>query len=214
VPQDTPEAKLCELRKSGTNLILVDGNYDLAAELAVEESRASGRLLLAGDYLLRRVGQETCGEEIAMLPQKIEYIIVPVGNGTIFSAVADGFNGERKKTGVKLIGVQGAGANPVEIAWRTNNKIMKISDPKTVGVYFNVGNPGDGELVLDAVKKSSGLMVAVNDQEIIEAQQSLMNKYEIFVNRSAASSFAGYLKLSRQNFFGKKDQIVLILTGK
>ncbi|RLI00775.1 threonine synthase, partial [Candidatus Bathyarchaeota archaeon] len=66
---------------------------------------------------------------------------------------------------------------------------------------------------LAAIKESKGLAEIVSDDEIIEAMK-LLAKYEgIFVEPSAAASFAGVKKLIESGKIGRDDNILCILTG-
>lgn len=213
VPKNTPAEKTELPKLYGAEIEVVDGNYDLAASLATEESSV-GKKMLAGDYLLRRVGQESCGREIAREAPNADWIIVPVGNGTIFSSVVAGHFGFLKNSSTKMIGVQGQKCNPVFRAWKTNKKIESLSRPETFGAFFKVGNPGDGNLVLDCFKKRGGVMAEATDKELVKAKNELARKYGLLVNYASASIWVAYEKLLKKKTIKSKDKVVLVLTGR
>jgi threonine synthase len=213
VPKSTPPEKIELPKLYGAEIEVVDGNYDLAASLAIKES-LTGKKMLVGDYLLRRVGQESCGREIAGEVSNVDWLIVPVGNGTIFSSVTDGYFGSAKNLSTKMIGVQGKKCNPVFRAWKNNEQIVPLVQPETVGAFFKVGNPGDGNLVLDCLKKSGGVIIEAGDEELIKAKKDLARNYGLLVNYASASVWTAYDKLLKKKVIKSKDKVVLVLTGR
>jgi len=209
IPKNTPKGKLKQALVYEAKLIEVDGNYDLCAK-KVKEIALKKNLLLCGDYELRRIGQRSLGRELAESKIEFDAFVVPVGNGTLGCAIIEGFI--EKDQWPKFIGVQGKGSDPLTQAW--NKKISTyqyIKTPKTIASAMKVGNPLDGKLTLSWVKKTNGMMLSVNDNEIIKAQKLLAKKEGIYVETSAAATLAGLIKLKNQ--LDQNLKIVLILTG-
>lgn len=211
IPAITPEAKLQQATACGAELIKVDGPYDdcvgVAQAIAQKED-----YFLCGDYLLRREGQKTIGYELAN--QGFDGFIVPVGNGNVGIAIAQGLQeAEAAKQESKLpkfIGIQAENVNPIEKAWKTGTEIKAMSGTKTIASAFNVGKPLEGALTLSWVEKTKGSLVTVTDSEIINAQALLAKKEGLYVESTATTTLAGLLKI-KETLKGQK--IVLILTG-
>jgi len=182
VPTQTPESKLQQAIACGAILIKVDGTYDdcvgVAQSIADEEN-----FFLCGDYLLRRQGQKSIGWEL--VNNNFDSFVVPVGNGNVGVAIAQGLEG------VRFIGV-------------------KAKNKKTIASAIKVKNPLDKYLILEWVKKTNGSLIAVTDEEIIEAQKILAKEEGLYVESAAAATLAGLLKI-KEKIRGQK--IVLILTG-
>lgn len=207
IPNTTPEGKLQQARISGAQLIKVNGNYDLCVEKAKVIAKKDN-LLLCGDYELRRSGQRSIGVELAQSGIRFDTYICPVGNGTVGCAVIEGFVSQNKLP--RFIGVSGLGADPIVSAWKNNTSINKTDTPKTIASAMNVGNPLDGNLTLQWVKKTKGMMVSVTDTEIIAAQKSLSINEGIYVEKASSATVAALTKLPR---LYKSLSIALILTG-
>lgn len=207
VPEETPESKLRQALICGANLIKVTGNYDECVTRA-KEIASENNFLLCGDYETRRIGQRSIGVELAESGINFGAFVVPVGNGTVGCAVAEGF----AQFGIypQFWGVQGVGADPIYQAWKSNTSILRYMKVKGVAGAMRVGNPLDGELTLAWVRKTKGLMMSVSDEEIISAQKLLAISEGIYVETAAAATVAG-LQLHSQA--GKGNNVVLILTG-
>lgn len=205
VPQQTPEGKLRQARAYGAKLQKIVGDYDTCVANAVSFSKQKN-FLLCGDYELRRKGQHTVGTELANAPVRFDAFIVPVGNGTLGCAIAEGF--AKYNQFPKFIGVQGNGADPIAQAWTRKKPISQIKKPVTVASAMKVGNPLDGELTISWVQKTRGTVCSVADREIITAQQLLAKTEGIFVETSAAATVAALKKLQ-----DRSQKIVLIFTG-
>lgn len=210
VPASTPESKLQQALTCGATLKKVDGNYDQCVTVA-EEIAKTEDYFLCGDYVLRREGQKSIGWELARGNIEFDAVVVPVGNGTVGVAVMRGFDEKRgAKKMPRFVGIQAETVNPIEVAWRQQQKIKPQSDTKTVASAFNVGNPLDGYLVLEWLNKSQGSMIAISDSEIEQSQKILATKEGLFVETTAATTLAGVVK-NRQQF--QNQSVVLLLTG-
>jgi threonine synthase len=210
VPTKTPESKLQQALVCGAKLKKINGDYDECVFVA-EKIAKDKDYFLCGDYVVRREGQKSIGWELAQSEAEIDSIAIPVGNGTVGVAVMKGFDEKRNNQKLpKFIGIQAENVNPIEIAWKANREIKPLQDTQTIASAFNVGNPLDGYLVLEWLKKTKGMMLSVSDDEIISAQKLLSTKEGIFVETTAATTLAGLLK--NKNEFCNQS-VVLILTG-
>ncbi len=207
VPTDTPNSKLSQALVCGAKLIKVNGNYDQCIGVAEQLSQREN-FLLCGDYKIRRIGQRSMGEELVRSKISFDAFVVPVGNGTLGAAIAEGF--AVKNLLPRFIGVQGKGADPITRAWLRKTAIDPIDNPRTIASAMMVGKPLDGDLTLGWVKKTKGIMISVGDKEILVAHRALANREGIYVEKSAAATLAGLIKLKDKI---KKLKVVLILTG-
>lgn len=208
VPKKTSQGKLKQAIICGANLIEVNSSYDTCVKKAIDLSKKNN-LLLCGDYKLRRIGQKSLGKELAESTISFDSFIVPVGNGTLGCAIIEGFI--EKKRLPKFIGVQGKGSDPIYQSWKKKRRVIKkIRNPKTIALAIKVGNPLDGKLTLDWIKKTNGKMISVSDRKILIAQDMLSKKEGIYVETSAASTLAGIIKIKNKI---SSLKVVLILTG-
>jgi len=75
--------------------------------------------------------------------------------------------------------------------------------PKAYGDY----------LILDILKKSGGLALAVSDDEIMDALRHWGRVEGVFAAPEGAAVLAAYRKLHATGFFGAEDTVVLFNTG-
>ena len=75
--------------------------------------------------------------------------------------------------------------------------------PKAYGDY----------LVLDIVRRSRGVALAVSDGEIMDALDAWARRDGIFAAPEGAASLAAYRRLRASGFFAPDDRVVLFNTG-
>lgn len=212
VPVQTPESKLRQALICGANLTRVAGNYDECVTRAAEIAKTNN-FLLCGDYETRRIGQRSIGVELAKSEINFSAFIVPVGNGTLGCAIAEGFASRNEYP--EFWGVQGMGADPLFQAWKNSTKIKSVINPQTIASAMNVGNPLDGDLTMEWVRKTNGRLMVVTDAEILAAQKLLAKTEGIYVESAAASTIAGLIKVSSHPAKPNSNNkvVALILTG-
>jgi len=177
-----------------------------------------------GDYAYRGEGEKGVGYEIMDQIQeqniKIKNIVVPIGNGTLLSALWRALH-EMKYAQLisvmpKIYGVQAAGCSPAYNAWihyKKNNGVKKKSikiieqKPKTIATAIACGNPTDGDKAVSSVIESKGEIITVTDKEILQARRHLATTEALDCEPSGAVSYAGFRKR------GLKGKTVCILTG-
>lgn len=205
--------KLKQISAYGAEIIPVEGDYTTAMKLAEDYVRIHKDAFLAGDYVYRFEGTKEIGREILFEIGVPSYIIIPVGNGTLFCAIFEAFR-EMKDAGEisklpKMIAVQAAGCAPIYKAWKSRTPISPIRDPETIATALICGDPIYGSLVMKIIEESDGEIIYVNDEEIKSAQETLARN-GIFTELSGAVSYAGYI---RKNSFDLEDEVVIIATG-
>jgi threonine synthase len=75
--------------------------------------------------------------------------------------------------------------------------------PKAYGDY----------LILDILKKSGGVALAVTDDQIMDAVREWGRVEGVFAAPEGAAALAAYRKLCTSTFFGPDDTVVLFNTG-
>lgn len=212
VPSFAPKNKVNQIKAYGSKYFKVNGTYDDALQKTINLSKKKG-IYLTGDYPARLEGEKSVGFEIIdqfnwYVP---DYIVLPIGNGTLLSAVYKGLV-EFKMAGFikkipRLIGVQAKGCNPIVKAFANKKKFFDIiKKPKTIASAINCGNPVDGLEALDAIRNSKGKAVSVSDSEILKSRKEL-GKEGIYSEISGAVSLAGAKKL------GLSGEVVCVITG-
>ncbi len=169
-----------EVLMHGADLELVDGSLADASRKAEELSTMNNWYSLATFKEPYRVeGKKTLGFELAesfswTLP---DVIIFPTGGGTGLVGIWKAFE-ELSEMGwltgklPRMIVVQSTGCAPIVEAFsnhQTDTSTWK--NGKTIATGLNVASTFAGRRILKILRESGGDAIAVEDQEIIEAQQ-------------------------------------------
>ncbi len=217
LPTVTTKEKMRQIRNFGAKISRVKGDYALAAKTAYKKFQHHQGFLV-GDYSFRGEGEKSVGFEIIdqLMERKLAsspvYIICPIGNGTLISAIWKGFK-EFKKAGLVqtlpiLVGVQAGGCNPVSKSFNTNMPIKKLI-PKTIAGAIACGDPLDGEKAVRALKESNGRVIEVSDKEMLIARKEMATTEGIDSEPSGAAAYAAFKKLN----LPKNTIKVLVITG-
>lgn len=220
VPASAPSAKVTQLLVYGSTVVLVEGDYQAAFDLATQAIDRWGwynRNCAINPFLVE--GKKTVAMEIA---EQLEWnipdaVIVSVGDGCIISGVFKGFS-DLLELGItdripRIIGVQAQGASPIFSAVEKGLERVQFGPADTVADSISVGAPRNWAKALRAVRKSKGKMVAVTDGEILDAIPELARETGVFAEPAGAASFAGLKKAVRQGDIGQGDRVAFIVTG-
>jgi len=204
--------KLAQAILYGAEIIPVEGNFDEALEM-VREIAGEGRVTLVNSVNPHRLlGQRTGAYEICnqLGEAPLDYLAIPVGNAGNISAYWAGFKDYYEKGKITqlptLLGFQAAGAAPIVAG-------HPIAQPETIATAIRIGNPASWELAVKAKEESKGLIEAVTDEEILEAQRLLAQEEGIFVEPGSAASLAGVIKRHQQGYFKGDERVACVLTG-
>jgi threonine synthase len=222
VPKDTPELIQKEIKHMGAELTLIEGLISDAGRVAKEEGIKNNWFSVSTLKEPYRVeGKKTMGTELAeqfdwTLP---DMIIYPTGGGTGIVGMWKAFE-EMETLGLigserpKMVSVQPSGCQPIVRAFKNGERFATpwenahsfasgIRVPGAIGDY----------LILDAIKKSSGTAIAVDDSEIKNAMYSFAKIEGIMVCPEAAATVAATIKLTDEGFIDSNDSVVLFITG-
>jgi threonine synthase len=221
VPSNTELSKVAQAIAYGSNVLLVNGNYDELNFLTLQLAE-SGLYGLANVNLrpYYAEGSKTLAYEIVeqldwSLPDKI---IIPMASGALLYMIWKGLNELKEldlveNKDVALIGVQPQGCSPIVSAYKNGQNNPIISDCKTVAKSLAIGNPADGRYAIKVIRDSKGLAVDVTDEEIVNAMK-LLAKYEgIFAEPAGAITIAALIKLVNNGIIKSDEQVICLVTG-
>jgi threonine synthase len=227
MPKDVPMANRIECDYYGARVTLVDGLIsDCArkvAELKASESwKNEGWFDVSTTKEPYRVeGKKTMGYEVAeqlgwKLPQGIIY---PTGGGVGLLGMWKAFD-EMEQLGFigpgrpHMICVQSSGCAPIVKAWDEDRQAAEMwPHASTLASGLRVPKPYGDYLILDILKKSGGVALAVTDAEILGATRHWAKVEGIFAAPEGAASLVAYQKLLASGFFTADDTVVLFNTG-
>ena len=223
MPKDTPRANIEESRMAGAEVSLVDGLISDAAGMAGEKALAEGWFDLSTfKEPYRTEGKKIMGYELAetfgwTLP---DVIIYPTGGGTGLVGMWKAFE-EMEALGwlqntkkPRMVAVQSEGCAPVVKAFETGAAFCDFwTNAHTLASGLRVPKSFADALILENLRESRGIAVAVSDAAILEAQQKLGRMEGIFSAPEGAATLAALEILTQQKWAHPKERIVLFNTG-
>jgi threonine synthase len=222
MPRDVPQANYLECKAYGADVTLVDGLISDCGRLSAELCAKEGWFDLGTLKEPYRIeGKKTMGYEVAEqmdweLPDAIFY---PTGGGVGMIGMWKAFD-EMEKLGwigsrrPRMIAVQAEGCQPVVRAFQENEPRSRFwEDAHTLAAGLRVPKPLGDFLVLQAVRASHGVALAVSDRETMDAGAALASEEGIYAAPEGAACVAALEKLLVSGFLGRADRIVLYNTG-
>jgi threonine synthase len=222
MPKDVPQANRVECEGYGAHVTLVNGLISDCARMVAERKEQEGWFDVSTLKEPFRVeGKKTMGYEVAeqlgwTLPQGIIY---PTGGGVGLIGMwkafdemqALGWIGEERP---KMVVVQSIGCAPIVKAWDEHKSVAEFwPNAFTIAAGLRVPKAYGDYLILDILKKSAGIALAVADDEIMDALRQWARVEGVFAAPEGAASLAAYRKLRANRFFSESDQVVLFNTG-
>jgi threonine synthase len=222
MPKDVPVANRVECESYGAKVTLVNGLISDCAKVVVERKEKEGWFDVSTLKEPFRVeGKKTMGYEVAeqlgwQLPQGIIY---PTGGGVGLIGMWKAFD-EMEKLGwigserPQMVAVQSSGCAPIPKAWDEGKSSAEFwPNATTLAAGLRVPKAYGDYLILDILKQSGGVAVAVSDDEIMDALRHWAHVEGIFAAPEGAAALAAYRKLHDSLFFEPDDTVVLFNTG-
>lgn len=212
------KAKAC--RALGAQVCQLDGNYDQANRACRELSLASG--IEFANITLRPFyaeGAKTMAfevvEQLGWKPP--DHLVIPAAGGTLSSRVHKGLNelrtvGLADTGGTKINIAQASGCGPIATAILEGGEIVPQT-PETAAHSLAIGAPGDGGLVVDAVRTREGSAATASDPEIFEAIDLLGATEGILTEPAGGTTIASTARLAAEGKIGRDDVVVAVISG-
>lgn len=216
VPKNTSRAKKQMLRLYNANFHLIDGDYEAIYRKMVDNPPKNAWNITGGQNLFREEGGKKIAYEIWQQISVPDVILVPIGNGGLFSAVHKGFT-ELKKLGFtnkcpRLVGVQVRNAAPIKAALAQNRDFVALDRvPDSIAEGIIARESYCAPKVIRAIKETKGLIIEVTEREIIKALKDAIRLESLTPEPTSATVYAALRKLHFQN--KRKLKIVCIQTG-
>jgi threonine synthase len=222
MPKDAPIIHRKEVAITGASLFLVNGLISDAGRIvnrAVTEYGWFDASTLKEPYRIE--GKKTMGLELAEqfgweMP---DVIIYPTGGGVGIIGIYKGLK-ELQEIGwvrgrmSRLVAVQSTGCAPIVKAWEEGKKESVFwENARTIAFGLTVPKAIGDFLVLEAVYNTEGCAVAVEDDEILKAQQMLASREGVFVCPEGAATLSAAIKLSLSSWIRRDEKVVLLNTG-
>ncbi|TME14869.1 MAG: threonine synthase [Chloroflexi bacterium] len=203
--------KLSQALMYGAKVVALKGNFDRALATVRELADSYPVALVNSVNPYRIEGQKTAAFEIVdALGEAPDYLLLPVGNAGNITAYWRGFR-EYHEAGKsanlpRMVGAQAEGAAPIVLG-------RPVENPKTVATAIKIGNPASWEGATSARDESGGLIEAVSDTEILQAQIRLASTEGLFAEPASVAPLALLYRLVREGRLEKDATTVVVLTG-
>ncbi len=222
IPADLEQGKVLGTLIYGTNVLAVTGCYDEVNRLCAEAAGKYGWAFV--NINLRPFygdGSKSFGYEIAeqLGWRAPDHVVVPCAGGSLISKIYKGLN-ELDRLGLidggvptRMYAAQATGCSPITTAIKAQTDIFRPQKPNTIAKSIAIGNPADGYIAMDTVRKSGGWAEDVSDEEVIEGIRLLGRTEGIFTETAGGVTVSVAKKLAAQGRFGKDDIVVIAITG-
>ena len=218
VPQTASYPKIAQIAAYGADVVVIPGTRQDVADAALRQSAeifyASHNwqpFFVEGTKTLAYELWEQCGYSAP------DNVVVPLGYGSNILGCARGFeelarNGEIERV-PRLFGVQAANCAPYYAAFRAGGETLVPTDVRpTVAEGIASSKPTRVREVLFAVRASGGSIVAVTEEEIVDALRDLAHA-GLYVEPTSAAAAAGLTRLLESGAIRRDEATVLVLTG-
>lgn len=213
VPKHAPEGKKNLLRLLQANVHEIDGDRMEVNREAIKAEREG--LVYVGHwwnpYFIE--GEKTMAYEAYEQIGGVDYVVVPVGSGTILLGLYKGYQELVELQALnkvpEIIAVQACGYS--EICKELGARKECVTKSKLAD-GIAITNPPRREQIVEAVKRTNGHGIIVDDEEIKEPLVEL-RKLGFIVEPTSATAYAALEQSIKEGFIKPKSKVLLPLTG-
>jgi len=222
MPENAPLITRNECAIAGAELYLVKGLISDAGKIVARAVQKHGWFdasTLKEPYRIE--GKKTMGLEIAeQFGWKVpDVILYPTGGGVGIIGIYKGLR-ELQEIGwigdkmPRLVSVQASGCAPIVKAWEEGKSESDFwKNSQTIAFGINVPKAIGDFLVLEAINKTAGCAVAVDDHDILHAQAQLAANEGIFTCPEGAATLAAAVRLEKDGWIKQDEEVLLLNTG-
>jgi threonine synthase len=220
-PAHLERAKARGVRALGAQVCQVDGNYDEANRACRELTENTG--IPFANISLRPFYAEGAKSLAYELVEGLgwrspDHVVMPAAGGTLSSRVHKGLVefeklGLAETAGTKLHVGQPTGCSPIVKTIVEGAREIVPVQPETLAHSLAIGAPGDGALVVEAVRRRGGSAAAVPDGEILEAMELLASTEGVLTEPAGGTTVAATMKLAQRGEIRPDDVTVIVISG-
>ncbi|MFC1903437.1 threonine synthase [Chloroflexota bacterium] len=216
VPGNTTAGKLAQIQLYGASLNKIPGSREDTAKAVLQAAEKSYYASHSWNPFFFQGTKTFAFEVCEQLGWKSpDAVVLPVGSGSLLMGVSIGFE-ELLNAGIidkvpKLIAVQSENCAPLYQAFTEKlAEIPRASKQETLAEGISIANPVRGKQLLEAVRKSNGIFISVNEREIKGALLEMCQK-GYYIEPTSAATIAGLRKYLPES--GSGEVIVSVFTG-
>ncbi len=210
--------KLAQSLAYGARTLLIRGDFDDCLRLVEEASAKLGVYLLNSINPFRLEGQKTIVlellEQLSWTPP--DWIVLPAGNlgntAAFGKALREAYAWGLIPRMPRLAAVQAAGAAPFAQSFAEGFARRHRVKAETVATAIRIGDPASYERAVRAIRETDGVVLAVEDREILEAKAAV-DGCGVGCEPASAASVAGVRQLVKRGVLAPEEHAVAVLTG-
>jgi threonine synthase len=210
--------KLTQSLAYGARTLLVRGDFDDCLRLVEEASSKLGVYLLNSINPFRLEGQKTIVLELLQQLGWVapHWIVLPAGNLGNTAAFGKALR-EAHAWGLisrmpRLAAVQAAGAAPFAQSYAEGFARRHKVKAQTVATAIRIGDPASYDRAVRAIRETNGVVLAVEDSEILDAKAAV-DGCGVGCEPASAASVAGVRQLVKSGIVAPDERTVAVLTG-
>ncbi len=223
MPRDVPFANYVEAVAYGANVTLVNGLISDCGRMVAERKEKEGWFDISSLKEPFRVeGKKTMGYELCeqLGWEYPEAVFYPTGGGVGLIGMWKAF-AEMEELGwvrpgkrPRMIAVQSAGCAPMVRAFELHATASEAwQNAATFAAGLRVPKPYGDSIMLEILRDSGGIAVAVTDDQILASLKDWARKEGIFLSPEGAAATAAYDQLIASGFLKPEDRVVIFNTG-
>ncbi|HUI76078.1 MAG TPA: threonine synthase [Candidatus Acidoferrum sp.] len=223
MPTDVPSANYIEAVLYGAKVTLVDGLISDCGRMVAERKEKEGWFDISTLKEPFRVeGKKTMGYELVeqLGWEYPEAVFYPTGGGVGLIGMWKAF-GEMEELGwvkpgqrPRMIAVQSAGCAPVVRAFERGEKACTMwENAATFAAGLRVPKPYGDSIMLEILRESDGLAVALPDEKILASLQDWAKNEGVFLSPEGAAATAAYDRLIASGYLKPENRVVIFNTG-
>jgi len=221
IPDNLEAGKVLGSAIFGPTILAIAGNYDDVNRLCTQVADRLGwgfvNINLRSYYA---EGAKTLGFEVVeQLGWEFpDHLVSPVAGGTLLPRIGRGLR-EFRQIGLvsgelpKIHAAQAAGCAPVVNALLSGADELELVRPNTIAKSIAIGNPADGQQVLQTVRETGGAGAKVTDDQIVAAIRLLAETEGIFTEPAGGTTLAATVDLIDRGVIGRDESVVVCVTG-
>ena len=218
VPETAAYPKIVQMAATGADVLTIKGSRQDVADAALRYAReifyASHNwqpFFIEGTKTLAYELWEQLGFRLP------DNIVIPLGYGSNVCGCARGFAELQRRGEIdalpRLFGVQAQNCAPLFAAFKAGGEeLVPTAVTATIAEGIASSKPTRTREILSAIRRSRGTIVAVSEQDIIEALAILAHQ-GVYVEPTSAAAAAGLRQLLRERVIRPRETTVLLLTG-
>ena len=219
VPVDGVAAgKLAQTLAYGARTLLVRGDFDQCLRMVDQASTELGVYLLNSINPFRIEGQKTIVFELLqqLSWEAPDWIVFPAGNlgntAAFGKALREAHDWGLISRRPRLAAVQAEGAAPFARSFKEGFAQRHRVKAETVATAIKIGDPASYERAVTAIEETDGVVLAVPDQELLEAKAAI-DASGVGCEPASAASLAGLRQLVKEGTVQPGQRVVAIITG-